>query len=171
MGSPQEARNKKRRDEYNANESYRKTCIELSRENYRRENGVVLKSCLDNLEKLDDFGTIREVHIGKTIKQLQSWSVNELAETLGYSATILYRWKGKNLIPGPIIDAKVEIFSKARNISFESTLKVYLEDEVRAIVSIIGEHQKEFCYYRKSDKGVTDSLFSEVEKIRIKRER
>lgn len=154
--SPQDLRNQKRRAEYRQDESYRTTCIEVSRENYRRENNVVLKSCLPNLSKLASFGQIRQVHLGDKDVAVRCYSIKELASVLGYSATILYRWHAKGLIPFPIYLGTGPAI----------TVKVFLQEEVRAIVEIIGEHQKEFCYYRKSDVAVTQKLFEACDAVR-----
>ena len=164
-----EARNQKRREEYANDESYRQTCTLVSRENYRRDNGVVLWSCLDNLDKLSQFGQVRDIHINdkRTVRE-RCFVVRELGEVLGYSPTILYRWKGKGLLPSPIFGARTTMYSDYRGSSFDSTLRVYIEAEVRAIIEVIGEHQKEFCYYRQSDTAVTEQLFAKVGQARKK---
>ena len=165
--SAREVRNEKRRKEYANDESYRQTCTLVSRENYRRDNNVVLHSCLDNLDKLASFGAVRDIHINATVTVTERcYVVRELGEIIGHSPTVLYRWKAKELMPSPIYGARTIMYSKHRGASFDSTLKVYTEQEVRKIVEIIGEHQKEFCYYRQSDRDVTERLFAAINEVR-----
>ena len=154
-------RNRKRRSDYASDEAYRQACIESSRKNYRERYGVVLTTCLGNLKHLSRFGTTRPVSYGSTQQDDLTFTMQELANILGYSLPVLYRWKQKQLIPASIATALVRI-SIPDTVGYEISQEVYLPDEVRAMVQVLGEHQRSIRYYRERDVETRNKLFDAV---------
>lgn len=124
-----------------------------ARERYREKAGVVMDSCLENLEQLDEMATTITVTLpnGK-VREIQGFTVTGLGGPLKTSGATVTRWLKRNMLPQPFLET--------------SRGKVYHIEEVRVMVRVIGNHQLEFRQYRDDHEEVKDKLFKAVSDLR-----
>ena len=161
-------RNARRREQYQTDKEYRKNRQEKSREWWRQNNSVGDgKSCLENQDKLYSIGEIRTVYFPDGDSYwLLCFTLEELADALGgYAKQVMYRWCSQGQLPHPVYqaDAYVNSFGRKR---FPTKVNVFLEDEVRAIMEVLGPHQKVYRQYRTSHTSVISAIQDAVDKVR-----
>lgn len=160
-------RNARRRERYASDQAYREKAIKQVRETYRRTReaegaSVRQEDCRENLPKLFELGRVRTIRVsGQQVKdnapKKLTFTLEELAKTLGRNTQVLYRWLSDDMIPAPLYEALNE-----RN----RWQGVYTEDEVTAIVQIFGKHQEISQYYRTFHENTRNSIHSAVKKLR-----
>lgn len=161
--------NKKRKERYNSDPQYKQARLEKAREDYRNEKGVVLDSCLDRIREIRSYGSSREVRVNDGPVQVRfCLTTQELGEIIGgHKASVMYRWQGKGLLPKPIAKGRVFYSTTGRGGDYWlNDQPVYLEEEVAAIMQPLGEHQRNFRYYRTSDTETVAAIFDAVEAVR-----
>lgn len=160
----QAERNARRSRKYYTDAEHRQARLEASRRAYREQHGVELQTCLDRLESLADYGVVRDV---EGIGPILSFTLAEFAEIVGpYKAQVVYRWKSKGLIPPPLARARVVLETTGKAGTYETWQDVYVEEEVRAMMEVIGTHQCEVRYYRQTDTETIRAVFEAVNEVR-----
>jgi hypothetical protein len=153
------ARNKRRRERYATDREYRNNARKAARETYARTH--VRKQgnqSLQNLGKLEEFGTVRNLRIGSKVIECLSFSTEEIGQALGgYRQPVMAKWQMDGKLPRPIYSAEGL-----------GRLRAYTKEEAEAMIQIIGELQTVKSNYTKNDKRVTLSLFKRIEFIRSK---
>lgn len=163
----QEARNERRRKSYHEDPSYRAARLEQSRKTYREKNGVDLPSCLGRIAEIPSYGAVRPVVSGGGTVERHCFTIKEAAEIIGpYEQQVLYRWKARGLIPEPVYQAKVLVETTGKGGSYEALQGVYLDEEVEALMRVVGEHQTRVRYYRTKDTDTIAAVFAAVEQAR-----
>jgi hypothetical protein len=124
-----------------------------SRNRYRKNAGVVMDSCLENLDVLDELAN-RYVVITPSgdAREIEGFTIVGLGEPLKTSGPTVTRWVNRGMLPEPFLET--------------SRGKVYHIEEAREMVRIIGNHQKEFRQYRNDHEDVKDKLFTAIYKVR-----
>jgi hypothetical protein len=126
---------------------------QLAREAYHRRLGQTLESCLGSLDHLEDFCKVQLVTLPNgDVKEWPVCNVSNLAEPLQTSAVSTNRWRQKGMIPAPVLHT--------------SRGDCYHLEEVRSMVRILGEHQKDYRQYRADHTETRDRLFRENARIR-----
>jgi hypothetical protein len=157
-------KNEVRREMYASDADYRASRMEESRARYRQEHGVFEKDCRENLDALDSIGSMRLIKLGKKQLNILTFNNRELAEALGYSLVQVYRWQNDGRLPKPRTALSYEEGLKGRFMCSE----VYTEDEVKAIMSVLGEHQQSVAHYRTTHTLTIKKMFSAFNKAKLK---
>ena len=92
----------------------------------------------------------------------------ELSAVLGVEHQTVCRWRRIGMLPKPIARGAVSYPTKGFARTYEAFQDVYLIEEVRAIVEVLGANQRIVRFYRKTDIGVIARLFEAVETARSK---
>jgi hypothetical protein len=157
----QNAAVKRRAARLRSDPEYREAHRKQAREHFRARHGVdpsTFRDCRSNLEELETFGEVREVEGEPHV----TFTVPELAKVLGdYNPQIMRRWIAKGQLPEPALEIAALNTAKKR-----VQVEVYLEDEVRAMVEVLGEHQAETAYYRASHTQTITRLHEAVQTVR-----
>lgn len=126
---------------------------EASRQRYRDRAGVVMESCLDNLDSLEDMAVDLTVTLPNgSVREIQGFTVTGLGGPLGTSGATITRWLKRGMLPEPFLET--------------SRGKVYHIEEARSMVRLIGNHQYEFRQYRDDHEELKDEIFAENSRIR-----
>jgi len=159
-----EERNARRRERYQKDESYRQQTIQAVRSRYRvvrEERGVEVRDddAAENLAKLRIIGQVRDVSVGedRSVRML-TFTMDELARAVDRNPQVIYRWRGGDLIPAPIFTGR-----NMRN----RWQPIYVVQEVRAMVAVFSQHQKQSQYYRLVHTSTRERMF---EAVRLARE-
>lgn len=131
-------RNRARRLRYQTDEGVRQNVIERSRQAYRDKVGLVLTDCRNNLNRLDEIGTVRVVHSSRAPKSMLTFTATEMAEALMVSVLSIYRWRKSGIFPEP-----------AYRMHYHPRTPVYGEKEARMFIKIMGDHQSKVAQYSK----------------------
>lgn len=142
---------------YKEDEGFREKRKADSRASYRK-NTANFES-VSPLRSLDYYATLAEQlpveYNGRTFTT-SCIKVTALADLLQTSYQSLWRSLTAGSIPSPVLVTRMG----------KRELLVYTQDEVRVIITIIGEHKRQFSYYRKDHHHTRKRLFDEVTKIR-----
>ena len=146
-------RNAKRRKEYAANAEKRKQIRDANKESYRNHADVALKDFTHRLDSLYKYGAIRRVTVeGETLERL-SFSVKEFASIFDYGEGAIQHWFRGGLLMRPVVTSR-------NNVLREGTAKrlypirVYLLEEVKAILEPLFDHFLVKAYLTHLDTGV-----------------
>jgi hypothetical protein len=140
-----------------------------SRRYSRNLRGVTLTSCLDKLDSLPSMGRTRVVSIDGVISAPKiCFTTPELGAIVGVDHQTVRRWRTTGMLPKPVARGAVAYPTKGFTSTYESFQDVYLLEEVRAIVEVLGAHQRIVKFYRITDTDVTARLFEAVEQTRSK---
>lgn len=124
-----------------------------SRKRYRQNAGVVMDSCLDNLEQLEDMAATLTVTIPDgRVREIEGFTVTGLGGPLKTSGATITRWIKRGMLPEPFLDT--------------SRGAVYHIEEARVMVRLIGNHQHEFRQYRDDHADLKDQIFDAIFKLR-----
>lgn len=150
-------RNTRRAAAYQTDPSYRESVVARSRQQYRKKHDVDGVDCRTNLNRLGNIGTIREIELGGGRVSATTFDVKELAEALGgYNANLMYRWQRNGQLPLAVV-----------NVADTNGLKkVYVLEEVTAIINVLGSHQTQVRNYRRDHSTTVDAIFVAVESVR-----
>lgn len=158
-----EDRNARRRERYANDPAYREKAVKQVRSNYERtkeSKGIPSRSrnCLENLPRLTEIGSIREVQLAdeRTVRML-TFQVRELGDALERNGAVVGRWISANLMPAPIYKAKLPGGTKAA---------VYTVNEVRAIMEVFSEHQQISQYIRAHHTEFRDKVGAKLDAVR-----
>lgn len=164
-----EARDARRRIRYSEDPEYRDQRRAASREDFRKRNNVDpsdFRDCRKNYDHLDDFGKLRVIAIGDELEEHLTFNVAEVAQALGnYNKTIIRRWISKDMMPPPVLMATDVTGSFGRETG-TSEVQVYLEDEVKAMIEVLGPHQSQYRYYRADHRDTVDLLYDAIGVVR-----
>ena len=151
------SRNARRRAAYQADPEYRDKVVQTSRKNYRRTNAVEQVDCRSNISQLGILGEARTVEIAGVAHTLTTFDTAQLAQALGnYHAHGIYRWYTNGQLPRPVVEV----------VGSMGTKKVFVLDEVLAMIGVLGPHQVTVRYYRQEHTETIDALFAAVETVR-----
>lgn len=142
---------------YKGDSEFREKHKLAARESYRKTTDnfelVSPKRSLDYYATLAEPLTVEYNGITKTHSCIK---VTQLADLLQISYQSLWRHLSGGSIPSPVLITRMG----------KRELLVYSQDEVRAILTVIGEHKKRFSYYRKDHHSTREKLFAEINTIR-----
>lgn len=151
---------KVRRKRYKDDPEYRQRAIQSTRRSYRGKFGRLdTSTCLDNLGGLGRMGTKRAVDVGGRTTTRITFTTEELAVALNRRVEVVYRWVRKGIFPTPAFR-----LCGAHN----QHDNVYLYQEARAILHVMGEHQRNTSYYRVDHVDTRKRLFNAVNEVAAK---
>lgn len=145
-----EAHNEKRRSRYQTDPEYREKARAMRRESYAKATGTekAETNCLSNLDKIDSAGSLKAVRLGGSPFVIgRVYTQADLCKMIDRQPQVLYRWLQNETFPRPILED-------------DSGNAFYADDEVRAFVQIMGEHQRITPYYRADHDEVRQQLFA-----------
>lgn len=150
------ARNKRRRDRYKADASFRRSAIDAVRAAYRKQRArqgeeVRDEDCRINVPLLTTIGKIRSVVLGEhTEISVLTLTVDELAIALIRHKRVLQRWMRAGLFPFPTIPIK-----KGKTMEL-----VYSSDQAQRLLETFGHHTEDSQYYKKDHVVTRSGLFA-----------
>ena len=154
----------RRRKKYNSDPEYRKRINDYNNQKYRERSGAVYRNCGENLAILHELGKVRVVD--QYNNEHLTFTVPELTKVLGnYTYTTLLNWHKQGIFPLPRFTAKDSRIIRGNHLGL-FTVDVYLEHEVRAIVSVFDEYQENYIYLMKSKKHTINKLNRAVAEVR-----
>jgi integrase len=152
-------RNRKRKENYHTDETYRANANKAARDGYRKSKGTATPfDPRKNLDRLESFGTIRHVLDAGTEPML-TFSKSELANVFERPAKQLQQWAQSGRIPATKLRGRV--VGKERNL-----IDVYTPDEARAIIETLGPFLSEMIYFRCDHVDAIRAVHEAVEKVR-----
>ena len=92
----------------------------------------------------------------------------ELSAVLGVELQTVRRWRTTDKLPKPVARGAVSYPTKGFARTYGAFQDVYLIEDVRAIVEVLGAQQHIVRFYRKTDTDVIARLFEAVETARSK---
>jgi hypothetical protein len=135
------------------------------RENYRKRRGsdfeLTGSVTLRALEFIDDAVTPMSVVNTMTGENEVHpvFRLTNVAELLNVSYMTFWRWTSETQqVPAPVL------FDNSRGREYG----VYHLEEVRIMVSVIGQHLKSFKYYRKDHDGTRNKVVGQIEALRMR---
>lgn len=159
--------NDQRKLKYHADPNYRAKALAQSRESYRRNSNFEAKhDCRVNLPNLKTIGHKRQVLLSSRNAKtglVLCFTNKELAEALSIAVSTLHKWQVSGRIPEPKFNI---IFPDGHKSPVTQNNKVYLLEEVKAILEIVGEHQAHFNHYRESHADTMRKLNLKLNEIR-----
>jgi hypothetical protein len=147
-------RNARRRQQYASDPKYRDSINQRNRSSYRDTNGVEMRNCAKNIDKLNKFGKVRVIRINKKeTRECLTLNVHELASALGgYHHIVLYRWHRQKKFPKSefeVVDARAY-----------PPLMVYTENQAKLLLHVMSQHQREKLYLHDRDAETIKGLFA-----------
>lgn len=142
---------------YNSDEGFRERQKEYSREVYRKQTKTF--ESISPARSLDYYATLAEqlpVEYNGHTFTTSCIKVTALADLLQVSYQSLWRSLKAGSIPSPVLVTRLG----------KRELNVFSQDEVRVILTIIGEHKRQFSYYRTDHHHTRQRLFDEITTIR-----
>lgn len=137
----------KRTEKYRRDAAYRAKISRESRQKMQARRGTKLKDCRVNLADLDVLGNRRVITYadGSTSRAL-CLTYAEAAEALMLSRSRVRIWVTSGVLPAPVAQADVS----EEKVLFSETglVPVYLAEEMKAIMKVVGEHQSRMAYIR-----------------------
>lgn len=150
--------NKRRRDNYARDSHYRSVVNDRNRNNYREKNGVVMRDCRENLNRLSEFGMTRHVAIDGMVYERLTFTTKELAQLMGdYHPIVLYRWHKEGKFPRPNVTLVDD------NYVIKPDSLVYTDDQAVKLLTVLGAHQAVKQYLHSTDTDTIRQLFSVME--------
>jgi hypothetical protein len=147
-----------RRQRYKTEASYRESAKAMSRRTYRRKAGVELSTCLHSLEFISSIAEDHRVKYPDGSEHvIPAITTPNLAKLLQKLYQTVWRWIKSEMIPAPIITS----------LAWPSKpFFVFHVEEARALVEIIGEHEKTTRYFRKDHRDVVMRIEQRITEIR-----
>ena len=160
------ARNARRRERYEQDPDYRAKHRAKSLDYLREQHGIStdFRDCRANIDILDAIGDVRTVKWDGG--EYLTLTTEELAKALGeYSVTNVRRWITNGQLPEPVVPCDVQTDTFGRK-GETTEMFVYLEDEIKALMEVLGPHQTDYHYYRKSHRATIEKVFEAVNAVR-----
>jgi hypothetical protein len=148
----------RRRLKYHTDPVHRAQVQRWARESMRRKRGTKAKDCRENLPMLHDLGSRRVCTIADEPHIRMSFTITETAEALMVSANRLRIWIKTGLVPGPVVDA---------DLGNGQRVVVYVLEEVRAMMQVIGEHRAHMTHYMARHTETTARVQAKLKRVRI----
>lgn len=130
-----------------------------SREQYRKRVGLditTIRDCRRKPSEIRAMGRIRPV-VGMD-NDVVTFDFTELAAALGgYHPQIMKRWVARHQLPAPVLVANSE-----NAVGHARKVPVYHLEEVLAIVSVLGDHQKQNAHYRAAHTDTMEGIHMAV---------
>ena len=147
-----------RKQRYHNDPAFREGMKDKARTAYRRGQSVELVSCSYSLEFLDDMKVNAKVRLpcGEE-RQMDIMYLADTAQALQKLYQTVLRWVHKEMIPKPIL---------LTDLTYAKPNSVYHIEEVRIMVSEIGEHEKEFVYYRRDHHVIRGRIEQRILELR-----
>jgi len=161
-----ETANRRRRAEYANDPEYREKAKMDALVQMRKKRGISedFRDCRQQIDLLGEIGEVRKVQWDDG--EYLTFTAQELGIALGdYSLSGIYGLIRKGKIPQPVVPCRVDTKSFGRD-GETSEMFVYLEDEVLAMMEIMGEHQLKYHYLRADHYDTIERLFTEVHEVR-----
>lgn len=166
-----EDRNKRRRERYHADPEYRRKAIQSARKQQRKRLSSEWTNCEENFALVESMGAMQKVLLpGGRIANLLTFSEQTVARLLGKVR------EGKN--PGKSLSPWIRagkwpepVYRLVKTNGEPSSFRVYLEKEVRALMAVFSEHQRDTPYYHESHVETRNRLFAAVAQARAEIER
>ena len=168
--------NAKRRLSYRTDPAYAAKERKAARDRFRLLNNTEIGyDSRNSLSSLRENATQRAVYLHRfelwgeaptfTIKELCNEKGSDEYGVLGVSVKTLNKWITDNLIPAPILSAYVVTNSFGR-IGQTSIVRVYHEDEVRAMIGPLGKHQAQIKVFRTEHQTLVQEIHEVIEQVR-----
>lgn len=170
--NPEPDRNQRRNNRYETDPKYRDEQKQRSRDAYHGKHNPQLFDPRVNLQTWDQFGGVRETNLpdGTTDDTMWVFTKSEVAEVLGVTPKGFYLWVNDGRFPKPILTAVdypiTRDYKEKKDVKVPQTVAVYLEQEVRAAVNILGAHLSKVKYYRKDHMDERDALYAAIHTAR-----
>lgn len=157
--------NKKRKERYDCDVTFREEQKRRSRRTYRKAHEVELENCLHSLKFLPDLAGPEQEVITSDDKYIkcQALTIQNTALAMQKLYPTVWRWINKGQLPEPALRLPV-----ADERSGKDGRGVYHIDEVRVFIEEIGAHEMNVAYYRRDHTEVRDRVFERVSKLRSK---
>lgn len=166
-----EERNARRREKYHSDPEYRRRAIESARKQQRKRLSSEWVNCADNFPLVEGMGVVQKVMLpGGRIANMRTYSEQTVARLLGKvregksPGKSLSPWIRANKWPEPI-------YRLVKTSGEPSAFRVYLEREVRALMQVFSEHQRDTPYYHEAHTETRNKLFAAVAQARAEIER
>lgn len=166
-----ERHNRTRRERYRTDPDYKKNCLARNRAWQRdRSGGVELRDCGSNHKDLARFGQSRNIVEAGEGKQPGKrhlvFTAREVAEALdGYTSQAVYRWLRNGQLPA-MTTLAIDFVNGRGGCLREHKVQVYTFDEMRAVLKVLAEHQKEFSYYTRKHSDTRQKLEAAFKQIK-----
>lgn len=138
-------------EKYQKDPAFRDKFKGMMRQKYRDGHPEKIRDC-SKANPLD-FGMVRYLRAPDGVpSRKMSLSTGEMAEAMGYHTVVLYGWMSKGLFPRPphkVMGSKATVFTGA---------------QARAILKVMGQHQRECQFLREQDTDVIRRLHEAVTK-------
>jgi len=150
--TPEERKDRYWGEEHNRRrrKAYGSGTAERARDSYRERAGVFVDDPRLRLDRLMDFGSVREVNVDDEWASLLTFTPPELAKLLGRSGTAVATWITEERLPKPPTPCR-PVFGWVQY--------VYLEPGVRAIALVLGAHFNNSLRYGPDDVETRDALY------------
>lgn len=147
-----------RKRRYQTDPEFREAMKASARSAYRRGQNVELASCEYSLKFLDEMKKNKRVRLpdGKEA-DMDIMYLSTASEALQKLYQTVLRWVHNGMIPKPIL---------LTDLAYAKPNLVYHVEEVRIMVSEIGEHEKQFVYYRKDHSEVRIRIEQRILELR-----
>lgn len=151
----------RRRFRYQNDPEFRATVRRRERAAYKANKATKVRNCLDRLPVIHVYSRTRSIYDRDVLDPacqkitVRTYTTQELGAVLGYHYVVLNRWQRRGKFPYP------QHWTTDR-----LPYRVYLEHEVRELVSVMAAHQRESQYLYDTDKETIDALFRCVERLK-----
>ena len=164
-------RNKRRRERYASDPEYRRRAIESARKQQRKRLSSEWVNCEENYPLVEGMGSMQKVLLpGGRVANMLTYSEQTMARLLGKVRE--GRNPGKSLSPWIRGGKWPEPVYRLLKVNGEpSSFRVYLEKEVRALMHVFSEHQRDTPYYHEAHVETRNKLFAAVAQARAEIER
>lgn len=163
------ARDARRRIRYHGDDEYQAKQQALSRDYFRQRHGMdsaAFTDCRRNYDQLHTIGKVREARFEDEHEPYLTFTVPEAAKAFGdYNPRIMHRWIAKGMLPAPLLEVS-EVTGSFGRADGTSILKVYTEEEIKAVIEVLGAHQSAMRYYRASHTNTVQEINDAVAKVR-----
>lgn len=144
---------------YTSDPEYSDKTKSRARNAYRKsKKGFELSSCTRSLSYFEDMAEHLLVHHDGKSATAPVYKLTTVADLLQLSYQSLWRNVTAELIPSPMLVTHIG----------RRELPVYHREEVRALLTIIGEHKLRFAYYRKEHTETKERLYQAINEVRNK---
>jgi len=148
---------RRRAERYRTDKAYREKAKETARERYREAKNVDLSSCLYSLDFIAQLADETNVILPNGRKAFMPViSQANAAAALQIDKVTFYRRIQRGQLPPPLI----------RRVKRNAL--VYHVDEVKALISVIGEHEKSQKYLRRDHTATIDAIWATIGRTRVR---
>jgi hypothetical protein len=145
--------NDDRRTRYHSDAEYADKVKKAARDNYRkgspRQPSKMAGGLLTQGQEREVFDEDMDHPVVVT-----SYTVPEAAKALGRSELTFKKWIAEDLVPAPVLHECAKNY------------RVYSEGELRAIATVLAQHEIEFTYYSTKHEQTRHRLFQQVQAYR-----